>query len=70
MDSDRIVFYPADKTPESIRVLENLALERVANAIVDPRAPNRWLVSGTITEYRGLNYLLISRAVVQREGER
>lgn len=65
MQDQRIVFVPADKLPESLRVLENLALERVVNALIDPRGSQRWIVSGTVTEYRGLNYLLITRALLQ-----
>jgi hypothetical protein len=67
VQGERVNFLPDDKSPESIRVLENLALERVSNGLIDPRSPNRWIVSGTVTEYRGNNYLLITRAVM-REG--
>jgi hypothetical protein len=65
---ERICFFPDDKLPESVVVLENLALERVSNGLIDPRGANGWLVSGTITEFRGVNYLMITRAVM-RDGE-
>lgn len=68
VQGERVNFLPDDKSPESIRVLENLALERVSNGLIDPRSSNRWIVSGTVTEYRGNNYLLITRAIM-REGD-
>jgi hypothetical protein len=49
-------------------VLENLALERIVRILNETRGQRQWLVSGTITEYRGSNYLLISKAV-QRVAE-
>jgi len=66
MTGDRISFHMAD--PEhALDVLENLALERVWKVLKD--TPNRqWSVSGTITEYRNRNYLLIQRAVLRVRG--
>jgi hypothetical protein len=61
---DRIAFFPADGK-ESFRVLENLALERVSRILGESRTKPQWTVSGTITEYRGLNYLLVTRATIQ-----
>ncbi len=60
---ERIAFYPSDQDT-ALPVLENQALERVAGML--EQAPGRvWSVSGTVTEFRGRNYLLISRAVVR-----
>lgn len=61
---DRITFQPAGER-ESYRLLENLALERVGQAISESRAKPEWTVSGTLTEFRGANYLLISKAVIK-----
>ena len=47
-----------------LTVLENLALERVAEYISKSGANATWLVEGTITEYRGENYILLTRAHV------
>jgi hypothetical protein len=45
--------------------LPNLNLERVARTLktADETSTIRWRVSGTITEFSGRNYLLITRAV-------
>ena len=50
---------------ESYRVLQNLALQRVSFALEDNRALRQWIISGTITEFRGQNYLLLTKAVIQ-----
>lgn len=60
---DRIAFYPDDLDTTELTVLENLALERLAVMVVEDRNRN-WVVSGTVTEYQGKNYLLVSRAVM------
>ena len=55
---------------ESYRVLQNLALQRVSYSLEENRALRQWVVSGVITEYRGANFLLITKAVIQLpEGE-
>ena len=56
----RIAFYP-DGTSASLQVLENLALERVAQNLAE--RSRKWSVTGLVTEYRGGNYLLLHRAV-------
>jgi hypothetical protein len=62
--ADRINFYLQGEK-RAIRVLENLSLERVARTLEDDPAPRLWNVSGTVTEFRGENYLLITRAVLK-----
>lgn len=59
---DRIVFQ-ARSRKAPLTVLENLALERISAALEEDRTPRQWTVSGVVTEYRGGNYLLISRAL-------
>jgi len=70
---DRLVFYKADGRARFI-ALENLNLERISNAITDKPTQLEWNISGTITEYRGANYLLVDRAILlagrQRESDR
>jgi hypothetical protein len=64
MTADRFNFHlQSDK--RSIRVLENLSLERVARTLEDDPSPRMWSVSGVVTEFRGENYLLITRAVLK-----
>ncbi|MGH7139421.1 MAG: hypothetical protein ACREHD_27060, partial [Pirellulales bacterium] len=42
--------------------LENLNLERVGKIVADSSEPVDWFITGTVSEYQGANYLLISRA--------
>jgi hypothetical protein len=62
---DRVSFYPAEGQ-ESFRVLENLALERVARVQGESREQREWQVAAVYTEYQGINYLLLTRAVVKQ----
>lgn len=61
---DRIAFFPADSN-DSFRVLENLALERVSRILGEGRGQPEWSVSGVITEFRGVNYLLVTKAMIK-----
>lgn len=64
---DRVAFLTGDR-PAALIVLENLALERVLRVTdEDGLGPIRWRVTGTITEFRGANYLMIRRAVVKSD---
>lgn len=47
---------------KGLTALENLALERIADAMRIDSADNRWVVTGRVTEFRGQNYLWIERA--------
>jgi len=60
---DRVVFSTADGKRRYVG-LENLNLERIARAIADSPQTLQWGVTGTITEYRGTNFLLIHRATL------
>lgn len=46
---------------QSFEALENLALERVLQAVRADSGDKRWLVTGQATEYRGRNYILLER---------
>lgn len=63
---ERIAFYP-DGTKKPLLLLENLALERVSRDL--EQGTRKWSVTGTITEYRGSNYLLIERALMKQRTE-
>ena len=67
--SDGQIVFCAGEAEARLEVLENLALERIA-AMLDNAAGRAWQVSGTVTEYRGRNYLLIDRAVVRTRSTR
>jgi len=68
---DRASFHPDGKGDkgESFRVLENLALERIISELGRARGTLQWTVSGTVTEFKNTNYLLVTKAVVQSHGE-
>lgn len=57
--------FTPEGSKESYRTLENLALERVGNVMADSGSGLTWLVTGQLTEFRGSNYLLISKAVIR-----
>lgn len=64
------ISFSRDGGKESFRVLENLALQRIGQALENNLAGRQWIVSGIITEYRGANYLLVTKAVMRlQEGE-
>jgi len=48
------------KEPTRLRVLENLALQRVVESIKQDPKDVRWTVTGVITEFEGENWLLVS----------
>ena len=60
----RVVFLTADGQRRLVG-LENLNLERIAKTVAETPQPLDWDVTGTITEYRGANFLLIHRAVLR-----
>jgi hypothetical protein len=53
----------ASATLDRLIVLENLALQRVAQTIMQDPTDDRWAISGVITEYFDENRVLISTAV-------
>jgi len=60
---DRVTFFTADGRGRFVG-LENLNLDRIAQTITRNPTRLRWQVTGTITEYRGANFLLVRRAVL------
>ena len=67
--ADSVTFSPAG-SKDSYRVLENLALQRISQQLDENRGQRQWIVTGLITEFRGANYLLVTKAVVQlQEGD-
>jgi hypothetical protein len=61
---DSISFSPGNGSKDSYKVLANLALERISRTLDENRGAKQWIVSGVITEFRGANYLLVTKAVV------
>jgi hypothetical protein len=66
---ERVRFVPSKGDAKYV-VLENLNLERVARLLGEGSDARRWSVSGTITEYRGGNYLLLTRAILKSPSRR
>lgn len=63
---DRITFYPADGA-DALRVLENLALERIARELSGIERERLWRVTGQVTEYQGNNFLLVTYAILKNQ---
>jgi hypothetical protein len=61
---DRIIFQPRGAKIE-FPTLENLALERIARVLDESHTPRLWSVSGNLTEFKGGNYLFVTRAVLK-----
>lgn len=51
----------AEDDKQSFEALENLALERILQAVRADSNDKRWLVTGQVTEYRGRNFILLER---------
>lgn len=51
----------SENSGPTFRILENLTLQRIANAITDDAQDNFWKVSGILTEFQNENFLLIDR---------
>jgi hypothetical protein len=66
LTGDRASFIPADGSGKYL-ALENLTLDRVTQTISEDPNPLEWVISGTITEYKGCNYLLLSRAILKNK---
>ncbi len=66
LTGERVAFYPQDLDVKEMTVLENLALERLTELVAETRRRLR-LVDGVVMEFRGKNYLLVSRAVLTAE---
>lgn len=60
--SDTERFTASIDSERNLVVLENLSLERIAEAMKIDSSDNRWTVYGRVTEFRGQNYLWIERA--------
>ena len=65
---DRVVFFMEGGKRRLIS-LENLALERIAQVLIDNPERLQWRVTGTITEYQGNNFLFITRAILKSRVE-
>ena len=60
---DRVHFIESSTNRRSFRCLENLALQRVYQAIRDDDREKSWIVQGKVTEYLNENFFLLARVV-------
>ena len=58
---DRVTFTAADGQTRFL-VLENLNLQRIVQILSGSGDSLQWTVNGVITEFQGMNYLLVTRA--------
>ncbi len=65
---DRVTFISSDGRVRLV-ALENLALERIVRVITDSPEKQEWIVTGAVTEYQGVNYVLVERAVLRSQAE-
>lgn len=65
---DRVTFISSDGRTRLV-ALENLVLERIVRIVTDSVEKQEWTVSGAVTEYQGVNYLLVERAVLKSQTE-
>jgi len=63
----RLVFFTG-KDGQGFVGLENLNLERIARDVANHPEPLPWRVTGTVTEFRGNNFLLVERAILKSPG--
>jgi len=61
---DRVTFFTADGSGRYV-ALENLSLERITRTIANSPASLQWSVTGTLTEYRGANFLIVKHAILK-----
>jgi hypothetical protein len=61
---DRVLFF-SGKDGQRFVGLENLNLERIARDVANRPEPLQWRVSGSVTEFRGNNFLLVERAILK-----
>ena len=59
------LLFALDKRPARLVALENLNLERIARVMAENPAAVEWRINGVVSEYRGVNYVMIERAVLR-----
>ena len=64
LTGDRATFYPADGSGR-FGGLENQTLERLATVISEDPSQLEWLVTGVVTEFKGNNYILVTKAILK-----
>ncbi len=60
-----IVNFDGADSSKSIVALENLAAQRILQAVADDVEDGNWIVGGQITEFQDRNYILLDRVIRQ-----
>lgn len=58
-------FFAPDGESEPFTLLENQTLERVASASSNQDVEQKWSISAQVTEFHGMKFLLLERAVLR-----
>jgi hypothetical protein len=69
ISNDRVILTMTTGTERYI-CLENLNLQRITDVLKDNPTLTDWTVDFIVTEYRGMNYVLIQRAVLSSAAQR
>ena len=59
-EGERLTILLPDTT-RALTALENLATQRIQKAVLDDPSDKQWIITGTVTEFQGRNYILIER---------
>ena len=54
-----------EEDSKAVIALENLAAQRILQAVLDDVADAHWIVGGQITEFQDRNYILLDRVIRQ-----
>ncbi|MHC4406960.1 MAG: hypothetical protein ACYTG0_45670 [Planctomycetota bacterium] len=68
MNGNRVTFSSSEGHGHLVG-LENLNLQRIAQVIANNPGRLLWDVSGTVTEYRGANFIAIEHAILESTGQ-
>jgi len=69
VSNDRVILTMANGA-ERYLCLENLNLQRITDVLKDNPTLTDWTVDLIVTEYRGMNYVLVQRAVLSSISQR
>jgi len=69
LSNDRVILTMTSGTERYI-CLENLNLQRITDVLKDNPTLTDWTADFIVTEYRGVNYVLIQRAVLSSTSQR
>ncbi|MEZ6135032.1 MAG: hypothetical protein R3C53_09005 [Pirellulaceae bacterium] len=60
-DGERLAITFNDGKSHTMIALENLAAQRILQAVSDDSNDKGWIVTGSVTEFQGRNFILLER---------